>query len=52
MLGPALGGLVFAGYGSSALWGGAAALVGGAAVIMTLLLPTLRRRFGETRAAL
>ena len=52
MLGPALGGLVFAGYGSSALWGGAAALVGGAAVIMTLLLPTLRRRFGESRAAL
>ena len=52
MLGPALGGLVFAGYGSSALWGGAAGLVGGAAVIMTLLLPTLRRRFGETRAAL
>ena len=52
MLGPALGGLVFAGYGSSALWGGAAGLVGGAAVIMTLLLPTLRRRFGESRAAL
>ena len=52
MLGPALGGLVFAGYGSSALWGGAAGLVGGAAVIMTLLLPKLRRRFGEARAAL
>ena len=50
MLGPALGGLVFAGYGSSALWGGAAGLVGVAAVTMTLLLPTLQRRFGEPRA--
>jgi predicted MFS family arabinose efflux permease len=50
MLGPALGGLVFAAHGSSALWAAAAGLAALAAVGMALLLPTLRRRFGEVRA--
>ena len=45
MLGPVLGGLVFAGLGSSVLWAAAAGLAGAAALILALLLPTLRRRF-------
>ncbi len=45
MLGPVLGGLVFAGLGSATLWSGAAGLVAVAAVVVAFLLPTLRRRF-------
>lgn len=45
MLGPALGGLVFAAYGSSVLWAGAAGLVAVAALVLAALLPVFRRRF-------
>ena len=44
MVGPVLGGAVLAGYGASALWGGASALVFGAAGVLLALQPVLRRR--------
>lgn len=50
MVGPALGGLVLAGYGQAALWGGAAALGLIAAAVLLALQPTLRRRFEAASA--
>lgn len=44
MLGPALGGLVLAGYGGPTLWLAAAGLAGTAAVLLTALQPALGRR--------
>ena len=50
MLGPALGGLVLAGFGSSVLWTAAATLAAVAAVLLAVLLPVLRRRFDAAPA--
>lgn len=47
-IGPALGGVVLAGLGSTALWLGAGALVGLAALVLLALLPVLRQRFEGT----
>jgi len=45
MLGPGLGGLVFARHGSSVLWASAAGLGLVSALILAALLPAFRRRF-------
>ncbi len=45
MLGPALGGIVFARHGSAVLWAASAGLGLASAFIVTALLPVFRRRF-------